>query len=856
MVGLQRPIAISFSLITWAAFTAFFAYYITVELPQLRIDVFKPTAVLHITCSAVLVLYALSLALRRRLPRPTPLDLPLLALVLAYAVAILTALDPRLAWETALPALFAIVLFYVALDSSPLTTERLRLTLLAGGFIAALRALLVVAQDYHEWIASVQAIQSSIPRHLLLPPGVPRVHNVGDNPNVIATVFAVLLPLTVASAFGERRLLLRFAALGTSALLVSALFFTLSRAAWLGAALGLMTAMALLVAPSLGSNTARAGPFPAQGEARKGTRWCAFLSPAMRAAVAGGLAGVTLLTLVVLWLGERRPDWLFRPSLGPRLDAMRAGLEMWWDHPLTGVGPAGYALLYPEYSGRYPLLTVHAHNGYIQAGVELGILGVLAIGAGGLVLLRRLLPSLRRGDHRQRLFVAAVAGGGVAFLVQSLLDATYEFKSVPALLAVLLVFGLKVTAQNPLDAHPVQPGTASSPPSRARHAALRRARGVVAPLVVVPLLILVPAAWLYADRVHYGYSSGLSWANAGHWAEAADRFEAASRRDPQFALYHFQAGLAQAMASDGGKEPDRLQAAISHYQRGLALEPRSVLGWANYARVLAWAGDREGARQALRQARRFGPQDVAAQLIAGTVLEELGYGEEALDAYVRTLVLDSERISAPFWEATPFRRENRRRIIEAVNQHLPLLATANPAFDLDRPEQPALDRRTRLDRRLRQAQQLLLAGVTDEAFQLIQETLAEQPDKAEAHGLLGDWYAQQGRLNAAREAWFIAGYLGDSESLRKLGETYGEAPVPLAVAGRQRRVLSSSSQLVVLDGIQFYWIGIQYYRSAYLRASPHTLLIPGEWQEVQPRAILEAARMLTTWESRPLKKSR
>ena len=52
---------------------------------------------------------------------------------------------------------------------------------------------------------------------------------------------------------------------------------------------------------------------------------------------------------------------------------------MWRDYPITGIGPGVYGQLYPEYSGAHPNHAFHAHNGYLQVLMDIGIPGVLSL---------------------------------------------------------------------------------------------------------------------------------------------------------------------------------------------------------------------------------------------------------------------------------------------------------------------------------------------------------------------------------------------------------------------------------------------------------------------------------------------
>ena len=79
------------------------------------------------------------------------------------------------------------------------------------------------------------------------------------------------------------------------------------------------------------------------------------------------LAGAVLLTH-----SSVRPQWLFRESLSPRRDVFDAGVSIFRDHPLFGGGPGTFGLLYPQYSGEFPIHAIHAHNGFLQLADDAG----------------------------------------------------------------------------------------------------------------------------------------------------------------------------------------------------------------------------------------------------------------------------------------------------------------------------------------------------------------------------------------------------------------------------------------------------------------------------------------------------
>lgn len=126
------------------------------------------------------------------------------------------------------------------------------------------------------------------------------------------------------------------------------------------------------------------------------------LVPWRRRLAAALLAGGALvgLTGLVAWqiAPERAGVGL---SLQVRLEYWRAGLGMALDHPLLGVGPAGFRELYSVYKPARAEETLHAHNALVEVLAEGGLLGLTAVlgvvWAWGRAALRPLLRPLRPG---------------------------------------------------------------------------------------------------------------------------------------------------------------------------------------------------------------------------------------------------------------------------------------------------------------------------------------------------------------------------------------------------------------------------------------------------------------------------
>ena len=80
------------------------------------------------------------------------------------------------------------------------------------------------------------------------------------------------------------------------------------------------------------------------------------------------------------------------------------------------------------------------------------------------------------------------------------------------------------------------------------------------------------------------------------------------------------------------------------------------------------------------------------------------------------------------------------------------------------------------------------------------------------------------------------------EALVLLGDSYPAGQVPDEVVDALRSELRGAASQV-----QFHLTGILYYRFKFFRASPITMLLPGEWQDAVPARYAEANAALARW---------
>jgi O-antigen ligase len=785
----------------------------------------------------LIVAYLVLLALGRRLPGPTRLDWPIAALVLVYLAASLDSIDPRISLEAMVLIGMAVLTFYAFHDLWFSRLDLLIRGLVGVGVAGAILGLASIADVHSGWLELADAVDGRVGL-LTLPPSVPRIAGVGDHVNLLAMALNMTLPFALVLALPPHGRLDRVLGVGATLIILIALFFTVSRGAWLGTAVALPV-FALLYFFRDRSLSAR------------------FRLPSVsRAAVWATAVALFLafLTGSVLFFSQwqSRPEWLFRASLSPRQDAASVGVHIIRDRPWLGSGPQTYALLYNVYSGDYPIENIHAHNGYIQAGVNAGLFGVLAVGGVGLVLLWCLGRAYRNGDPRRRALIAACVASLVTLAVHSLLDSPNHSKTALLTLAVVLAIAMRLA--------PVALPTI--PPSSPRN--LPR----LAPLLLAPLLL---AGMFYSARAHSDFNDSLVLLQEGDFTGAAARALRATDRDPNFAAYHFHAGVSQAIAylvlgeRDGEAPASLLDGSIESLRRGLELEPRSPVGWTNMALALQLAGLEQEAMDAAHMARFRAPLDSAVAAVAGTIFEWGGDIPAAVLAYSVAVTHDPPLIQSPFWVSNAFRPGAREGAIASsfltpcqtarvtamfagYPSDLAALAAACRAFITS--TAPG-DARAWSDL----AVALYALGDQEQALAESLRAVRRASDNAYVRTARGIVLAGEDDLGAVRHELLLGAYLGDPDAALLLRYTYAGAPdspvrdnlrlpsddkpPPDEVMERLAAALPVSAPMVFDYGLQHYLLGILYYRMRYFRESPPSIFIPGEWTELaSPRSLL------------------
>lgn len=279
----------------------------------------------------------------------------------------------------------------------------LRLALLGGGLVLALIGL---GNYFLGWSLRWQGLPLPffdgpyvVDVYLMYPFG--RARGVNLHPNMLGALLALLLPLALAQVRQAQGLITRLGALCMSLTMALCLAVTFSRAAWLGALVGL-----LWLVWGWGARA----------------RWSLWGGVGMALAIlfASGQGAVLI----------ERGASLFDPaytSNASRLEIWQAAWQMICDWPWTGVGILQVESQYGGYQiGRENV--AHLHNLYLQTVVESGLLASGFL----LLVLVYLLPRMRLREVRAALLAYAVA---------SLFDYTLADLRVSLYLAALLAIG-------------------------------------------------------------------------------------------------------------------------------------------------------------------------------------------------------------------------------------------------------------------------------------------------------------------------------------------------------------------------------------------------------------------------------
>jgi putative inorganic carbon (HCO3(-)) transporter len=341
-------------------------------------------------------------ALASRLVVGTPLDWAIGLLVLMIPLSLWAAFDVRFSLPKAIGLLLGVAAFYVTvayIDDVKHLIHALVLHFSIGTSVAAL------ALGGTRWLYKTP-ILSDIVRYLpQWVRGLPGAIE-GFHPNEVAGVLLWFVPAQIALLVwswqqGRLKTWGGIAFVFSSALTTLTLILTQSRGGWLGLVVGLAL---------MGARVDR------------------------RVRIGVLLLSAALLAIV----GIRGPAWVGTVLFGPatsevlgtlhwefRVKVWRVALWGIRDFPFTGMGLGTFRrvarVLYPlDIPLTYDI--AHAHNGFLQAGVDLGIPGLVAYTSIWLSAAWLVISSLRRARGWLRALTLGLGGSLASYFVYNLLD--------------------------------------------------------------------------------------------------------------------------------------------------------------------------------------------------------------------------------------------------------------------------------------------------------------------------------------------------------------------------------------------------------------------------------------------------
>jgi len=305
------------------------------------------------------------------------------------------------------------------------------------------------------------------------------------------------------------------------------------------------------------------------------------------------------------------------------------------------------------------------------------------------------------------------------------------------------------------------------------------------------------------------YNEGLERARQGNHLEAAKRFEAATRADPEFALAYSKLGQTYSNLRYDDKAEQFSRKAVDLSEK---LPPQErYLIQANYAQI---SNDNRKAIESYENLAKVSPDDLDVHLRLGGLYESTGAYDKARDEYAKVLTSDPKHVDALLAAGrVEIRRNNPQGSLDYLNRGLSLAVELGNADGksailnaigvaykrLNKPEealryyQEALAIRRGLGQKpgialtlgeIAQVQASL--GKPDEAYKSYQEALKLQRETGDKKGLgstlinLGGLYTVRGRYDDAlkcyKESLQIQRDVGNENSqalcLNNIGNVY------------------------------------------------------------------------------------
>ncbi len=458
-----------------------------------------------------------------------------------------------------------------------------------------------------------------------LPPG--RVGSTFAQPNFLGAFLAATVPVIMALLLASRRQSRISLALLLAAVL-AAILFTLSRAAWLGAGLGI--ALMILCA---GRPQRWMGSWCRRREAL--TAW--FLAPVLALVLILVVIGPVRATLSGSWDRLTSSGDLEETPVAARLGLWRLSFQMIGDRPLLGAGQDSLGAIFGEYRsadlpgiGSANVRPESAHNVFLDVATGTGLVGlaafVLLLGAVGAVQVRFYRAAT---NTDVRLLSAGLLVGAASYLAALF----FGYAEATSTWVLWVLVGLGVAAAKSGSS----PGTSAQMPPR-----LWAAVGLSS--AVAGLVFIVGSAvWLWAD-VSAGQAQDA--ARAGDYQDAVRLAQRATLFNPAQRRYLVQlAQYREALALSSADPIPGLTAAANDYHAANGLfhpEAHSTLLEASALAKMSVLGHvpPSGVSRLVESAVRLDPNNISVRRQAAAIYESLGRSRAA-----NTHLLEAARLA-------------------------------------------------------------------------------------------------------------------------------------------------------------------------------------------------------------------
>jgi O-antigen ligase/tetratricopeptide (TPR) repeat protein len=576
--------------------------------------------------------------LRSRLNTPflIPKSVVLFLIYLALqAVLLVVAPAPKYGFHKVLTNLVYFFLFLFFIDSLRIgwTARIWENVLITFAVVTALISILVLILRLTSW-------WQISGRMLSLPPvGLRITGSILGHPNPVAGFMNLVIPVVLIRTLYFTRRAKRIYLSGLLFLFLITVFFSGSRGAWMGLAVGLGSTMMLINIPKL-TNILKNTSYEI-------VNYAASIRSSINPKKLIVLSAILISGVGLAYLLSWNMDFIRHSPKGfaDRLNIWKIAWNLYVSSPVWGHGPGSYPFLSASHSDEFQgrMWYYSPHNIGLQIGVETGIIGFLVILLFGYLFARDFVKTWRRpsfniNDQRS---LAAYAGAGASVVVQHTVDVL-----ILQMLYTLAVFLLAALVL--------------SKTSRKEGFVLDNRKAF---MLVSTLLVTIALGSFHLMKGAGDYWQGLVEADRDNWKGARDHICAAADLDQQDPFYAFQCGLANAFVASYYGDEQALQDAIEYTEQGLSQDPNWYVHWVNLATYEWRAGEKEKAvthmREAVAKSRPNTPLEPLFYLNLAWMEEKVGSQVEAVEAYKTAQQLNPWLRQDPFFAETSIRQASQ-----------------------------------------------------------------------------------------------------------------------------------------------------------------------------------------------------